>query len=112
MNQLGNGLHDAGHYEDALSVREAEMAWMRRLGASADNILAVQSNLASTYAELGRLEDALRLKRVVYRGVLQRYGEESIEANAEAVNLALALRKTGNKQEATELVRARIPVAE
>ena len=34
MNLLGNGLSDAKHHEDALSVREAELAMMRRLGAS------------------------------------------------------------------------------
>ena len=34
MNVLGNGLSDAGHYEDALSVQEAELSMMRRVGAS------------------------------------------------------------------------------
>ena len=33
MQQLGNGLCVAGHYEDALSVKEAELAMLRRLGA-------------------------------------------------------------------------------
>ena len=72
----------------------------------------VQGNLASTYQLVGRLEDALRLKRVVYRGVLQRYGEDSLEANTETLNLALILRDTGNNPEAKELLRTRIPVAE
>ena len=49
LTQLGNGLSDAGHYEDALSVQEAELSMMRRLGASEEHILGVQSNLASTY---------------------------------------------------------------
>ena len=31
MGTLGNGLHDAGHHEDALSVREAELSTLRRL---------------------------------------------------------------------------------
>ena len=74
--------------------------------------LVTQGNLASTYQLVGRPEDALRLRRVVYRGVLQRYGEDSVEANTEALNLALILRDTGNDPEAKELLRARIPVAE
>ena len=54
MNQLGNGLYATGHYEDALSVREAELSMVRRLGAPEKTILAAQGNLASTYM-LGRL---------------------------------------------------------
>ena len=42
MNLLGNGLSAAGHHEDALSVKEAELSMKRRLGASEDNILIVQ----------------------------------------------------------------------
>ena len=53
MTQLGNGLHDADHHEDALSVREAELAMLRRLGASERQYLSSQSNLANSYAELG-----------------------------------------------------------
>jgi hypothetical protein len=34
MNVLGTGLFQAGHHEDALTVREAELATMRRLGAA------------------------------------------------------------------------------
>ena len=34
MTLLGNGLSAAEHHEDALSVQEAELAMMRRLGAS------------------------------------------------------------------------------
>ena len=49
MEQLGNGLHDGGHYEDALSVREAELAMARRIGASEADVLIVQGNLACTY---------------------------------------------------------------
>ena len=74
--------------------------------------LVTQGNLASTYQLVGRPEDALRLRRVVYRGVLHRYGEDSLEAITEALNLALILRDTGNDPEAKELLRARIPVAE
>ena len=34
------------HHEDALSVQEAELSMLRRVGASEDNILITQGNLA------------------------------------------------------------------
>ena len=109
---LAGGLYATENYEVALSVQEAQLSMMRRFGASQHSLLVTQGNLASTYQLVGRPEDALRLRRVVYRGVLQRYGEDSVEANTEALNLALILRDTGNDPEAKELLRARIPVAE
>ena len=39
MTQLGNGLCDAKHYEDALSVREAELSMLLRLGAPEGDML-------------------------------------------------------------------------
>ena len=76
MTQLGNGLSTAGHHEDALSVREAELAMMRRLGAPENDMLVVQTNLASTYDKLGRLEEALQIEGEVYSGRLKLNGEE------------------------------------
>ena len=60
---------DAGHHEDALSVRETELSMPRRVGASEESILAAQSNLANTYQALGRNEEALRMRRDVYSGL-------------------------------------------
>ena len=76
VNVLGHGLSAAGHHEDALSVQEAELAMMRRLGDSEGNILCMQSNLANTYDELGRLEEAIRIKQDVYSGRLKLNGDE------------------------------------
>ena len=42
MNQLGNGLYATGHYEDALSVREAELSMVRRLGVPEKTMLIAQ----------------------------------------------------------------------
>ena len=59
MSVLGNGLYHAGHDEDALSVWEAELAMRRRLGVySEHNLLIIQGNLANSYRQLGRLEEA------------------------------------------------------
>ena len=43
MTMLGNGLSDAGHHEDALSVREAELSMKRRLGDSEDNSMLIRA---------------------------------------------------------------------
>ena len=78
IGQLGSGLADAGHNLDALSVQEAELAMMRRLGAPEGIILVVQSNLANTYESLGRIEESLLL-RDVYSATLKLYGEEHLD---------------------------------
>ena len=62
---LGNGLSDGKHYEAALSVREAELAMKRRIGASEERILETQTNLAITYQHLGRLEQAMLMQKDV-----------------------------------------------
>ena len=77
MGQLGAGLSDASQHEDALSVREAELSMMLRLGASANNILDKQNNIACTYYKLKRFEQALRMRQDVYSGRLKLSGEES-----------------------------------
>ena len=74
MTWLGNGLSFAGRHEEALSVREAELAMERRLGADEESILVTQGNLANTYEALGRHEQALSLKREVYSGYLKLHG--------------------------------------
>ena len=71
ISQLGNGLSEADHHEDALSVREAELSMERRIGAPERDILGAQSNLANTYNQLGRFEEALRVRRDVYSGSLR-----------------------------------------
>jgi len=68
MNLLGNGLFEARLAEDSLSVRKAELAILRRIGAPGEMLLAVQSNLASTYEMVGRLEEAANMLRDVYSG--------------------------------------------
>ena len=45
MTQLGNGLSAADHHEDALSVREAELAMRRRLGHQKPNCLSCRAIL-------------------------------------------------------------------
>ena len=111
MQQVGNGLHEAKHLEEALSVKEAELAMMRRTGATEYNILVSQMNLASTYHSLGRFEEALQLERDVYHGSLRLYGEENRDSLISANNYADSLSSLNRFEEAKSVLREVIPVA-
>ncbi len=111
MEQLGNGLHVAGHNEDALTVREAELSMRRRIGASEEDMLVVQTNLAITYTQMGRREEALQVDREVYSGRVKLSGEENISTLRAAINYATTLYHLKRFEEAKELLRKSIPVA-
>ena len=111
IGMLGSGLTDARHDEDALSVREAQLSLMRRLGASERDMLATQTNLACSYQDVGRHEEALRLRRDVYSGILRYEGEESSKTLIEANNYAVSLNHHRRFEEAKALLRKTIPVA-
>ena len=105
MQQLGNGLYAAEHYEDALSVQEAELAMERRLGDSGENMLVVQGNLAITYSDLGNTEKALSMERDVYSGRLKLLGEVHPQTLQAANNYANSLRDQKPFEEARSLLR-------
>ena len=111
MSQLGLGLSDANQHEAALSVREAELSLMRRLGASEHRMLAVQTNLAISYAQLGRTEQALSMRRDVYSATLRLHGEENKDTIQVANNYAASLIELERYAEAKALFRKTIPVA-
>ena len=112
MGLLGSGLSAGRYHEDALTVREAELAMKRRLGAGEDSILVVQSNLASTYQFLGRREEALSLRRVVYSGRVNLVGEDHRSTLGAAVNYASTLFALEHYAEARALLRQTIPAAQ
>jgi len=109
---LGNGLHDANHHEDALFVYEAELSMERRLGASEEDLLAVQGNLAITYQDMGRLEQALSMRRDVYSGYLRLHGEEDRDTLIAAGNYAASLVDLERHGEGKALLRRTIPMAQ
>ena len=111
MSVLGIGLSEAGHDEDALVVYEAELSIMRRLGDSANNVLTVQTNLATAYSKLGRHEEALRLKRDVYSGMLNLFGQENERTFVVGNNYATALLDLKRFKEAKSLLLKTLPVA-
>ena len=111
MTQLGNGLSEANHHEDAISVYEAELAMKRRLGASEDHMLGVQNNVANMYAHLGQREKAASLMRDVYSGRLRLSGEESLNTLIAACNYASSLVNLQRFEETRSLLRKTMPVA-
>ena len=111
INQLGNGLYAGGYYADSLCVREADLAMMRRIGADEEDMLAIQNNLANTYAELGHLEKALSMVRDVYSGRLKLHGEEHEDTLGAAFNYAISLIQIERFEEAKAMLRKTIPVA-
>ena len=111
INQLGRGLTAAAHHEDALSVIGAELATMRRFGASASNIFVAQNNLASTYHSLGRDEESIRIEQDVYSGCTRLYGEEHERTLVAASNYAMSLAILRRFEAAKSLLRKTLPVA-
>ena len=111
MTQLGNGLAEAGHHADELIVGEAELALERRMGASEEHMLVTQGNLAMTYRNLGRFEEANRMERAVYSGYLKLNGEQDSYTLQAANNYAGSLLALQRCEEARSLLRRTIPVA-
>jgi len=111
ISEVGNGLSDAKHLEDALSVREAELALKRRFITSEAVILNVQGSLATTYSLLGRKEEASRMLRDVYAGRLKLSGEEHELTLRAAYSYAAFLHDLQRFKEAKALMRRTLPVA-
>jgi hypothetical protein len=111
LGLLGAGLSDAKHHEAALSVKKANLAMMRRVGAPEYSILVAQNNLAVTYGTLGRLEEALQMKRDVYSGHVKLNGEGHLDSLGAANNYAKSLKDLERFEETKALLRKTIPVA-
>ena len=110
MNLLGNGLSMAGYHADALSVKEALLSLMRRVGATEDAMLVTQGNLANTYGELGYMEKALSMERDVYSGRLKLHGQEHPLTFLAANNYVSSLVDLQRFEEARSLMRRTMPV--
>ena len=74
------------------------------------HLLVVQSNLANSYAKLGR-DEALRTRQEVYSGYLKLYGKEHGHTIREASNYAAAALTLRRFEEAKTLLRKTIPIA-
>ena len=102
---------DKKYKEAVAEAVEAELSIMRRLGDSANNVLTVQTNLATAYSKLGRHEEALRLKRDVYSGMLNLFGQENNRTFVVGNNYATALLDLKRFKEAKSLLLKTLPVA-
>ena len=71
----------------------------------------MKGNLANTYQRLGRLEEALDMKRDAYSGFLKLYGKEHEETLIAANNHAYSLFDLERLEETRKLLRKTIPVA-
>ena len=111
MSVLANDLSEADQNEAALSVKEAQLSMMRRLGADEDDLLAVQTNLAVTYRRLERYEEALSMRQEVYSGRLRLNGEEHQSTLIAANNYAHSLAGLQRFEEAKGLLLKLMPVA-
>ena len=111
MTLLLNGLNAAKQDEAALSVGGAQLSTLRRLGACEDDMLVAQGNLAVSYQNLGRNEEALHLRRDVYSERLKLNGEEYEGTLRAAYNYAVILVQLERDQEAKSLMHRTLPVA-
>ncbi len=111
MTNLGNGLSAADHDEEALMVREAEFSMLRRVGGSEVSMLGSQSNLANSYHNIGRDDEALRLRRDNYSRWLKLCGEEHEHTLLAANNYVLSLVTLQLSQEVKSVLRKTMPVA-
>ena len=91
---------------------EAELSMMRRIGGSDNSdIFVAQTNLASTYQALGRLDQAMCLRREAYAGGLKLFGEEDNNVLSAANNYAKSLLTLKRSEEAKSVLRKTMPVA-
>ena len=84
---------------------------LQRHGARDEYILVTQSNLALTYAELGRVDEAMRMRHEVYSGSLRLNGEGHEQTLGAAFNYASTLCEIRRFEEARSLLRRTLPVA-
>ena len=85
---------------------------MRLYGDSEGNILVAQSNISSSYAELGRHEEALRIERDIYARRSALLGKNDEATLLSAVNLACSLVEDLEQfDEARAFLQDRIPEA-
>ena len=74
--------------------------------------IVAKTNLAATYGDIGRLEEADREQRDVYSGWLELLGEESRHTMIAANNYAWGLFRLGRFEEAKSVLRKMMPVTQ
>jgi hypothetical protein len=93
-------------------VGEAELSLLRRIGASEDDILTVQTNLASTLYELGRHESSLSMYRDVHADCVRLLGEEHKSTIIASLGRVYPLISLQHFDQAKTFLRKTMPVAQ
>jgi len=95
MGRLADGLIDGCWYEESAYVWEASRELLRRFWpgdyAHGDNLLTIQSSIATCYYHLGRKKEALQLERDEYEASKARNGIDDEETLTSALNLSISL---------------------
>ena len=73
-------------------------------------MLTVQSNIATTLHELGRLEEAVRMLKEVYASRVRLFGQDEDTLNV-ALNLSVALVRADEASESMAFSRPLLPLA-
>ncbi len=92
-------------------MKEAELSTERRLGTVQGKMLAMQSNLASSYHMLGRHEQAVRMRQEIYSELLKLYGKQHEHTIVAANNYANSLLHLKRYHEVKSLLRKTMPMA-
>ena len=85
---------------------------MRRIGVPEEHMINAKGNLANAYHRLGRLEEALSMRRDVYSGYCRLLGEDSRESIDTAFNYANNLFDMQRFEDAKAVLRKMTPVAQ
>ena len=111
MTSLGNGLNRAHRHEEHLVVGEAQLANARRIpGASEEAILNMKDNLANCYRSLGRLDEALAIRRELYARSVP-LSLEPVFIYLRALNLSSSLQHARRHAEAKSFLQEQVPKA-
>ena len=84
---------------------------LQRNGASEEELLPTESNLAISYQSLGWVEEALEMRQKCYAGYLKYFGEQDPKTIVETNTYAGALQDLNRLKEAKTLLRKAVPVA-
>ena len=114
LGTLASALRKNLQSAEALPMLEAELAYDQRyFSHDEEHILIVKSNIASCLAELGRRDEALVLKRKIYKRRVSTLGVSHEETMRNGSNLAASLMDLGLTDECTQFVRDQLlPVAQ
>ena len=111
MTTLGTALHAAEHFADAASVRETDFRIRRLFNDSENMLIVVKGNLAGTYSNQGRFEEALPMFQDVISRRLKLDGELHLDYLVNTNNYAALLVNMQRFGEAKALLRKNIPIA-